>query len=45
MTVEPLGPLDAARLRALEEQVEMLGEVLEGTPELTVGEVTVGGHA
>lgn len=45
VTVEPLGPLDAARLRALEEQVERLGEVLEGTPELTVGEVTVGGHA
>ncbi|MEU0301916.1 winged helix DNA-binding domain-containing protein [Streptomyces sp. NPDC006175] len=45
VTVEPLSPLDAARTRELEEQVERLGEVLEGTPELTVGEVTVGGHA
>ncbi|MFJ3699783.1 MULTISPECIES: winged helix DNA-binding domain-containing protein [unclassified Streptomyces] len=45
VTVEPLGPLDAARGRALEEQVERLGEVMEGTPELTVGKVTVGGHA
>ncbi|MFC8230520.1 winged helix DNA-binding domain-containing protein [Streptomyces sp. NPDC057287] len=45
VTVEPLGPLDAGRTRALEAQVEHLGQVLEGTPELTVGEVTVGGHA
>lgn len=45
VTVEPLSPLDARRTRALEEQVAVLGEVLEGTPELTVGKVTVGGHA
>ncbi|MFD3608467.1 winged helix DNA-binding domain-containing protein [Streptomyces atroolivaceus] len=45
VTVEPLEPLDAGRTRALEEQVEGLGKALEGTPELTVGKVTVGGHA
>ncbi|MFJ4838644.1 winged helix DNA-binding domain-containing protein [Streptomyces sp. NPDC088746] len=45
VTVEPLSPLDAGRTRELEEQVERLGDVLEGTPELTVGKVTVGGHA
>ncbi|MFD6275427.1 winged helix DNA-binding domain-containing protein [Streptomyces sp. NPDC060209] len=45
VTVEPLSPLDAGRTRALEEQVEGLGKALEGAPELTVGKVTVGGHA
>ncbi len=45
VTVEPLEPLDAGRTRALEEQVEGLGKALEGTPELTVGKVIVGGHA
>ncbi|MGP3754712.1 winged helix DNA-binding domain-containing protein [Streptomyces sp. IBSNAI001] len=45
VTVEPLSPLDAGRTRELEEQVAAVGEVLEGNPELTVGEVTVGGHA
>ncbi|MGW0787056.1 winged helix DNA-binding domain-containing protein [Streptomyces sp. NPDC002911] len=45
VTVEPLSPLDTGRMRALEEQVQRLGEVLEGTPELTVGKVSVGGHA
>ncbi|MFE6188612.1 winged helix DNA-binding domain-containing protein [Streptomyces sp. NPDC056465] len=45
VTVEPLRPLNAGRTRALEAQVEQLGRVLEGTPELTVGEVTVGAHA
>ncbi|MEU1214106.1 winged helix DNA-binding domain-containing protein [Streptomyces sp. NPDC005790] len=45
VTVEPLSPLDTGRTRALEEQVERVGEVLEGTAELTVGKVTVGGHA
>ncbi|MFD9289049.1 winged helix DNA-binding domain-containing protein [Streptomyces sp. NPDC060030] len=45
VTVEPLSPLDAGRTRALGEQVERLGEVMEGTPELVVGKVTVGGHA
>ncbi|MER5361885.1 winged helix DNA-binding domain-containing protein [Streptomyces sp. NPDC002785] len=45
VTVEPLSPLTARQLRGLEEQVERVGEVLEGKPELTVGKVTVGAHA
>lgn len=45
VTVEPLSPLDARRTRALEEQVAGLGEVMEGTTELTVGKVAVGPHA
>ncbi|MFJ8862727.1 winged helix DNA-binding domain-containing protein [Streptomyces sp. NPDC102451] len=45
VTVEPLITPDAGRTRALEEQAEAVGRVLEGSPELTVGEVTVGGHA
>lgn len=31
--------------RELDEQVERIGEVLEGKPELTMGKVTVGEHA
>ncbi|MFF3351697.1 winged helix DNA-binding domain-containing protein [Streptomyces sp. NPDC002917] len=45
VTVEPLSPLTAGQLRELEEQVERVGLVLEGKPELTVGKVTVGPHA
>ncbi|RPK92118.1 winged helix DNA-binding domain-containing protein [Streptomyces sp. ADI98-10] len=45
VTVEPLEPLPAAGLRALEEQVERVAAVMEGTAELTVGPVTVGPHA
>jgi len=45
VTVEAFGTLSPARLKALGEQVERLGEILEGTPTLTLGEVTVGGHA
>ncbi|WP_411085253.1 winged helix DNA-binding domain-containing protein [Streptomyces sp. 061-3] len=45
VTVEPLSPLTAGQLRGLEEQVERVGAVLEGKPELTVGKVTVGPHA
>jgi hypothetical protein len=46
VTVEPIGKtLGAARRRELEEQVERVGEVLEGRAELTVGKVTVGAHA
>lgn len=44
-TVEPMGRLSAAHRRALGEQVERMGGMLEGTPELTVGKVTVGPHA
>ncbi|WP_328950254.1 winged helix DNA-binding domain-containing protein [Streptomyces sp. NBC_00184] len=45
VTVEPLTPLTAGQLRELEQQVARVGEVMEGKPELTVGKVTVGGHA
>ncbi|CAM5583979.1 MULTISPECIES: winged helix DNA-binding domain-containing protein [Streptomyces] len=45
VTVEPLKPLSALRLRALEEQVERVAAIMEGTAELTVGAVTVGPHA
>ncbi|MFC8232296.1 winged helix DNA-binding domain-containing protein [Streptomyces sp. NPDC056663] len=45
VTVEPLSSLTAGQLRGLEEQVERVGVVLEGKPELTVGKVTVGPHA
>jgi hypothetical protein len=45
ITVEPLDPLTGARRRELDEQVERVGEILEGTPRLTIGTVTVGGHA
>ncbi|MFD9516116.1 winged helix DNA-binding domain-containing protein [Streptomyces sp. NPDC059979] len=44
-TVEPLGRLSAAHCRALDEQVERTGAMLDGTPELTLGKVTVGPHA
>ncbi|CAM5334043.1 hypothetical protein SBADM41S_06251 [Streptomyces badius] len=45
MTVEPLKPLSAAKLRDLEEQVGRVAAIMEGTAELTVGRVTVGPHA
>ncbi|MFD7322375.1 winged helix DNA-binding domain-containing protein [Streptomyces sp. NPDC059875] len=45
VTVEPLKRLSAARLRGLEAQAERVGAVLEGTPELVIGTVTVGPHA
>ncbi len=45
VTVEPLTRLTAGQLRALENQVERIGEILEGTPRLTVGTVTAGPHA
>ncbi|GIG89337.1 winged helix DNA-binding domain-containing protein [Plantactinospora endophytica] len=45
VTVESLAELTGPRLRELDEQVQRIGEVLEGTPRLTLGEVTVGPHA
>ncbi|MFI8961110.1 winged helix DNA-binding domain-containing protein [Streptomyces sp. NPDC053493] len=45
VTVEPLRPLGAARLRELEERAGRVAAVLEGRAELTVGPVTVGPHA
>jgi hypothetical protein len=45
VTVEPFGRLSAAHGRALDEQVQRLGQLLEGAPRLTVGPVTAGAHA
>jgi hypothetical protein len=45
VTVEPFGTLPKRRQRELAEQVERVGAILEATPELTIGEVSVGGHA
>ncbi|MFC9679973.1 winged helix DNA-binding domain-containing protein [Streptomyces sp. NPDC056948] len=45
VTVEPLARLTARQERELGEQAERVGEVLEATAELVVGEVTVGPHA
>jgi hypothetical protein len=45
LTVEPFIRLTAARRRELEKQVDRIGTILGATPVLTIGEVTVGGHA
>jgi hypothetical protein len=45
LTVESLAPLTARQRRELDEQVDRVGEILEGQPRLTLGPVTVGGHA
>ena len=45
ITVEPFDRLTATQRRALDEQVERIGAFLDGTPRLTIGPVTVGGHA
>ena len=45
VTVEPLTPLTAAERRQLDDRVERIGEIMEGKPQLTLGTVTVGGHA
>lgn len=45
VTVEPTTPLTAAQRRTLDEQVERVGEILEGMPSLTIGTVSVGPHA
>ena len=45
ITVEPLGRLSAQHRRALNDQIDRIGEFLEGIPRLTIGPVTVGGHA
>ncbi len=44
VTVEPLHPLSVRRRRELDDQVERIGEILEGSPSLTIGTVTVGAH-
>jgi uncharacterized protein YukE len=45
ITVEPLEKLTAAQRRELDDQVEHVGEILEGKARLTIGRVTVGAHA
>jgi hypothetical protein len=45
ITVEPLVDLTPAQKRALDEQVARVGEILEGTPALTMGPIAVGPHA
>jgi hypothetical protein len=45
ITVEPLDPLTPAQRHELDDQVERIGEFLEGKPSLTIGAVTVGAHA
>ena len=45
ITVEPLAELTATQRRQLEDEVELVGAVMEAKPTLTVGPVTVGPHA
>lgn len=45
ITVEPFGPLSATQRHELYEQVERIGQFLEGTPQLAIGPVTAGPHA
>ena len=45
LTVEPFVRLTKARERALDEQVDRIAKILDATPTVTIGEVTVGGHA
>ncbi|MBE1563686.1 winged helix DNA-binding domain-containing protein [Nonomuraea africana] len=45
IAVEPLAELDARQLARLGEQVERIGEIMEGVPRLTIGKITVGPHA
>lgn len=45
ITVEPFDQLTATQRRDLDDQVKRIGAFLEGTPRLTIGTVTAGGHA
>jgi hypothetical protein len=45
ITVEPLRELTAPQRRQLDDEVELVGAVMEATPTLSVGTVTVGPHA
>ena len=45
LTVEPLVDLSPRRRRLLDDEAARVGEVVETTVSLTVGPVTVGGHA
>jgi hypothetical protein len=45
ITVEPLRELTAPQRRQLGDEADLVGAVMEATPTLTVGTVTVGPHA
>ncbi len=45
ITVEPLGELTATQRRQLDDDVELVGMVMQAKPTLTLGTVTVGPHA
>ena len=45
ITVEPLRALTATHRRQLDDEVDLVGAVMEATPTLTIGTVTVGPHA
>jgi hypothetical protein len=45
ITVEPLRELTATQRRQLDDEVELVGAVMEAKPALTMGTVTVGPHA
>ena len=45
ITVEPLSELTARQRRQLDDEVELVGTVMEAKPTLTIGSVTVGAHA
>jgi hypothetical protein len=45
ITVEPIQPLSASQRRELDDEVALVGRVMEAEPTLVIGEVTVGPHA
>ncbi|MEU7894309.1 winged helix DNA-binding domain-containing protein [Nonomuraea sp. NPDC049152] len=45
VTVEPLDELTTKQLAELDQQVGRVGEILEATPRLTIGKISVGPHA
>jgi hypothetical protein len=45
VTVEPLRTLSARQLCRLDSEVELVGTVMQASPSLTIGPVSVGPHA
>lgn len=45
VTVEPLRELNVTQRRQLDDEVELVGTIIEAEPTLTIGTVTVGAHA
>ena len=45
VTVETLAPLRADQRRELDEEVALIGRIVEAEPTLVLGQVTVGPHA